>query len=103
MSRSYKKHPYVTDHHVKTSKKRKRFANKTIRQDKTFDMNGSSYKKRYCSWDICDYRYQWTREEAIKEWYEEESDHYDGYAWKHKRFSSLEEWLNYWEKCVKRK
>ena len=103
MSRSFKKYPIIVDHTAKTTKIKKRFANKTIRQDKDFDISGSAYKKRYESWDICDWRWAWTREEAIKEWYDEEADHYKGYAWRHDRFSSLEEWLNYWEKCVKRK
>ena len=103
MSRSRKKSPWITDHHVKTSKQQKRIANKTLRQDKNFDISGSAYKKRYEPWDICDYKWLWTREEAIEEWYAEESPHYERYAWRHSRFASLEEWLSYWEKCVKRK
>ena len=103
MSRSRKKSHFVVDHTAKTTKKKKRLANKTVRRDKNFDMSGSAYKKRYPSWDICDYRYQWTKEEAIQEWYNEESDFYKGWAWRHSRFSSLEEWLSYWAKCVARK
>ena len=103
MSRSYKKHPYITDHTARSTKIKKRFANKTIRQDKDFDINGSAYKKRYCSYDICDYRQFWTKEEAIEDWYAEESDGYDHYAWRHEEFKTLENWLSYWEKCVKRK
>lgn len=103
MSRSYKKHPFVVDHHARTTKIRKRFANKTLRQNKDFDINGSAYKKNCESWDICDYRYPWTREEAIASWYEEESEHYQGYGWRHSTFGTLEKWLSYWEKCVKRK
>lgn len=103
MSRSYKKRPFVKDHHARTTKEKKRFANKTIRQDRDFDISGSAYKKRYCSWEICDYHWRWTRKDAIEEWYEEESDSYKDYAWRHKRFQTLENWLLYWEKCVKRK
>lgn len=104
MSRSYKKHPFVVDHHARTTKQRKRIANKTIRQDKDFDINGSAYKKRRESWDICDYRYIWTREDAIEMWYREEDASYRySYAWIHDKFGTLEAWLNYWEKCVKRK
>lgn len=103
MSRSWKKSHFVVDHKVKTTKEKKKFANKRIRQDKNFDTNGAAYKKRFESWDICDYRYIWTKEEAIKSWYEEESPHYTGYAWRHKRFGTLEKWLSYWAKCVARK
>lgn len=103
MSRSYKKHPWITDHTAKTTKIKKRFANKVIRQDKNFDIDGSAYKKKYCSWDICDYRWIWTKEEAIKEWYEEESESYEHCAWRHDHYKTLENWLSYWEKCVKRK
>jgi len=103
MSRSYKKSPYIVDHHVKTTKERKRFANKTIRQDEDFDISGKAYKKRTESWDICDYRWRWTKEEAISEWYKEESACYEGVAWRHDSFNTLENWLNYWAKCVRRK
>ena len=103
MSRSLKKSPWIVDHHAKTSKERKKYANKTIRQDKNFDISGSDYKKRSESWDICDYRWLWTKEEAIQSWYEEESEYYTGYAWRHEKYASLEEWLSYWAKCVKRK
>lgn len=81
----------------------KKLANKRIRQDKNFDISGSAYKKRFESWDICDYRWIWTKEEAIQEWYAEELEDCPRYAWRHANYSSLEEWLSYWEKCVKRK
>lgn len=103
MSRSVKKNPYVTDHHVKSSKISKRFANKTIRQDKDFDISGSAYKKRTESWEICDWRYIWTKQDAIDSWYEEESDSYKGRTWRHERFKTLDKWLQYWKKCVVRK
>ena len=103
MSRSRKKSHWIVDHHAKTSKEQKRIANKKLRQDKNFDINGSAYKKRTESWDICDFRWAWTKKEAIKEWYDEEAPHYNRFAWRHARFSSLEEWLNYWAKCVQRK
>lgn len=100
MSRSRKKSPWIKDH----NKGQKRIANKILRQDKNFDISGSAYKKKYDSWNICDYRWLWTREEAIEEWYAEEAPHYEGrYAYRHSYYSSLEEWLSYWEKCVKRK
>lgn len=57
----------------------------------------------YPQWDICDFWWTWTKEEAIEKWYEEESEHYTGYAWRHNEFGTLEKYLNYWEKSVKRK
>lgn len=103
MSRSRKKSHFVVDHTARTTKKQKRLANKTVRRKKDFDVSGSVYKKIYPSWNICDYRYPWTKEEAIQEWYNEESPYYKGRAWRHSEFASLEKWLSYWEKCVSRK
>ncbi len=55
MSRSYKKNP------VGTSSKNpigKRAANKKVRKSKDIP-NGKRFKKVYCSWNICDYKYDW--------------------------------------------
>ena len=103
MSRSRKKSYYSTDHKVKVTRKKKRIASKKVRRDKDFSTNGAAYKKKYESWDICDYRCRWTKEKAIESWYEEESDHFHGYPWRHKEFGTLERWLSYWAKCVYRK
>ena len=53
MSRSFKKHPVVTD---KTYKWAKKDANKKVRKLENLG-NGNEYKKHYCSWDICDYKF----------------------------------------------
>ena len=100
MSRSYRKSPRIKDH----NKGVKRLANKKIRRvNRLTPLKGGNYKKMYPTWDICDYNYYWSIEEAKDSWYEEESEHYKGYAWRHERFKTLENWLSYWAKCVKRK
>lgn len=53
MSRSFKKHPVVTD---KTYKWAKKDANRKVRKLENLG-NGNEYKKHYCSWDICDYKF----------------------------------------------
>lgn len=57
MSKSYKKTPYCTDHRARTTKKMKRCANKTVRQFTEVIPRGTSYKKLFCSYDICDYKF----------------------------------------------
>lgn len=100
MSRSYKRF-YVTKDH---NKGQKQLANRKLRRtDKLLPLKGGEYKKISEQWDICDYCWIWTKEEAIASWYEEEAEHYKGMAWRHSRFGTLENWLKYWEKCVKRK
>jgi len=55
MSRSYKKYP--SGKCERSCKKGQRFANKTIRQYNDVIPNGKVYKRLYCSWDICDYKF----------------------------------------------
>ena len=52
MSRSYKRHPVTKDKNYKFGK---RLAVKAVRRDDGIS-NGKSYKKKFCSWNICDYR-----------------------------------------------
>ena len=69
MSRSYKKTAYCGP----KSKGMKRCANKVIRRDKNTFQN-SLYKKRFCSYDICDYKFFETFEEyydaRVRQWVE---------------------------------
>ncbi len=103
MSRSYKKNPYVTDHKRRSTKQSKRLANRRVRRrlcDE--DALGRIQHKKYTeSWDICDYKWRMSREEAI-EWYESEGFGIASSYFK-KRYPTLELWLEYWEKCYKRK
>ena len=55
LSRSYKKYPCCKDE--RSCKNGQRFANKTIRQYNDVIPNGKAYKRLYCSWDICDYKF----------------------------------------------
>ena len=56
MSRSYKKTAGWTDHGSPWSKYAKRFANRVVRNSKDVP-SGGAYKKLYCSWNICDYKF----------------------------------------------
>jgi len=98
MSRSYKHNPYCTDGHPGTTKESKRFANKKVRNTDLEELppKGKSYKKISESYDIHDWINRWTKEEAIKNWEEAKERRY----WAEKSF---EEYMNYWEKCCKRK
>lgn len=102
MSRSYKKSPRIKDH----NKGQKRLANKKLRRNKnkyTLMQNGE-YKKHYEQWEICDWNWLWTKQDAIDSWYEEEDPCYDWIPWRHKEFKTLENWLNnYWAKIAYRK
>ncbi|HAH17786.1 MAG TPA: hypothetical protein DCL29_02025 [Eubacterium sp.] len=94
MSRSYKKHPRVKD---KNNKGMKKYANKKVRHTKDIP-NGKAYKKVFESWDICDYCWIWTWKEAIDAYNQAPAD-----SWIRKHFETLEKYLIYWEKCVRRK
>ena len=95
MSRSYKKYPIVKD---SCDKAMKRFANKKVRHIEELPKKGNAYKKCFESYDICDWKWEWTREEAINEY---ESADENSYI--RKRYETLEKYLLYWEKCTKRK
>lgn len=65
MSRSFRK-PYITDtgRHRKWAKKD---ANKTVWHRDTY--NGAHYKRLYCTWNICDYKwYNPTEKKAYRKW-----------------------------------
>ena len=90
MSRSYKKTPRCGD---KKDRKSKRLANKRFRRKQlTHSLQHNSYRKDYCTWNICDFEevgttfeqywlsvvkssLRWgrppcpNREEAYQEWY----------------------------------
>ena len=89
MSRSYKKFPVCKQ---PANKYVKRYANKIVRH--TLDIpNGGSYRKCFESWDISDWRWIWTKDQAIEDWEHIKDDPKE----------TLEEYLQYWEKCAKRK
>lgn len=108
MSRSYKKNPVATDNSNGRRKINKRHANHRVRQRISMDDELSArlqHKKMTCSWDICDYRWRMTRQEAIQ-WYKEELEwqkNKGSLKYFLKRYPTLEAWLKYWEKCYRRK
>lgn len=99
MSRSYKKHPFITDKGDGRSFAKKQ-ANHIFRRRiaEEEDMPARPKVKKYaCSWNICDYKWRMTKEEAV-EWYLNEAR--PNFK---KRFPTLEDWMKYWAKCYIRK
>ena len=101
MSRSSKKHPWVTDH--KLHNDMKKFANKKVRNQEDLP-NGRAFKKVFCSYDICDYKWRQTKEEAIEE-YENALKHteFKWNRWLLEEYPTLESWLWHWKKYYLRK
>jgi hypothetical protein len=97
MSRSYKKHPVCKD---SANQEEKRIANKKVRHTLNIP-SGGSYKKCYESWNISDWCWRWTKEEAIRDWEKAQED--PDNSWISSHFETLEQYLQYWEKCTKRK
>ena len=122
MSRSYKKNPYCTDGHRRTTKETKQIANRCVRRrnkritlgyltrDSRYrdilTLDGMSYKKFFCSWDIHDYISRWTKAEAIHEW---EHPHWQYWEyrdeWWHTwdDYETREDMEQYWAKWYRRK
>lgn len=63
MSRSYKKTPISKDH----TNGMKKFANKKVRKYKGEIEDGNSYKKIFCSYDICDWSFRETYSDYLKD------------------------------------
>lgn len=100
MSRSIKRKPVSKD--CESGKWGKKQANRKVRREKEFSGKGKQYKKIYNSWNIHDFVCYWTLDDAIKDWYNEEKEPTQ-YQWRHKQFKTLENWINYWKKCMIRK
>lgn len=101
MSRSYKKSPWVNDHKRRTTKENKQIANRRFRRMAINDDRAPSrsFHKRYNeSWDISDYCWRWTKEDA-KQAYANGS--LNNYIYNH--YPTMQDWLNYWAKCCERK
>ncbi|MBB3114558.1 hypothetical protein FHS18_006679 [Paenibacillus phyllosphaerae] len=95
MSRSYKKSPVCNDHATPGTIWAKRKAAKAVRRYKDDIASGAAFRKLYCSWNICDYRFYTTRQQVIAEWVRD----------RHRRFyrTTLEQELQHWEKHFRRK
>jgi len=110
MSRSYKKFPVSKDN-PRGSKKAKSRANRQFRRSCPDNIPlKSAYHRKYTeSWNIHDYICYWTMQEAIDKWDSEEfflasgKSDYSIYNRWHSMFGTREKYLNYWEKCMRRK
>lgn len=102
MSRSYKKHPWVTDGSPGNTQHSKRIASRRLRRALNNSdelLQGSKYKRHTCSYDIHDYKNRWTWDEAIKRY----EDNLNQYEWFKEEFPTIEEYRKWWEKYYKRK
>ena len=101
MSRSYKKTPRCGDTKNKFIKK---YANRVFRRQKlTSDLQHCSYKKNYCSWDICDYDEVGTSFEKF--WSRRVDSWHKWYRYKpfNEPFPNREEAYKEWMRWYKRK
>ena len=101
MSRSYKKFPVFKDR-CRTSKncqKPKTFANQAVRRYLGIPGGKAGYKKLYCSWNICDYRFYFCRneEEFAFMW---KNNHRRVHNWFGDNYTEA---LYFWKKCYIRK
>lgn len=107
MGKSVKKTPMVKENCRGSNKHRKAMANRQVRRKLNKGeeaINGGTYKKMYESWNISDYTFRMTREEAIEDYYRWlRWDEEHGFNETKKRFPTLEEFLNWWEKNYVRK
>ena len=99
MSRSYKKTPIVKDR----NKGQKAVANRTVRRklkDPDYGMaDGKSYKKEYESWNISDYYFMMTEDEAKEEW----KKSYEESEWFREKYPTLKVFMRWWRKWYKNK
>jgi len=95
MSKSVKKSPAWTDHTTPGTRWSKRRASKAVRRFTSDVQNGKWYRKLFCSWNICDYRFYKTKQQAIQEW--------ETSRWLRDRLLTQADVLNDWEKSYRRK
>jgi len=121
MSRSYKKHPYCTDGRSPTPRQMKSIANRSVRRrnkrivdawlleddryENCLTLDGKSYKKWFCSYDIHDYISRWTFTEAMYEythprWFYHFSTDSWWSAWDD---YNEKQFINHWAKYYRRK
>ena len=124
MSRSYKKNPILTDGHCRTTKQTKQIANRCVRRRNKritsgylmrepryrdiLTLDGMSYKRFFCSYDIHDYVSCWSKVEALHEYHHQRWHylvHSDGTGewWAVWSDYTEKQFLNYWAKCYRRK
>ena len=92
MSRSYKRFIVCKD---QNSKFGKRQASRAVRRSRNVP-NGMKFKRFYCSWNICDYRYRerfYTAEEFRRKWFDRNDRELD---WERGRFRTWKEAYRHW-------
>ena len=90
MSRSFKKTPIIKSYRSGG----KFFANKKVRRSIDI-VNGNSYKKFYCRYDVYEMRDYTSKQDWINSWKLEESSEYTS-SWRHKHWKNFEEYMQYW-------
>jgi hypothetical protein len=93
MSRSYKQNPVLTDGSPHSTKKSKKFANKSVRNTELEELplKGNGYKKIFESYNIHDWITRYTKQD----W----ADNY----FKHKYEYTFKQYMKLWERYYKRK
>ena len=97
MSRSYKKSPVIKED--RSHKEGKKEANSSIRsqlKQGTEIADGSSYKKHFNSYDICDYSFRYSKAQAISD-YNANKDNVQ------KDYPTLKDYLKWWSKWYRHK
>ena len=101
MSRSYKKNPVWTDR-TNGAKYWKKLANKKVRKNKDNFSKGKKYKRIYCSYDIHDYIFRWSKHQGLNDF--NNRFFFNGGWIKLYNYKNEKEFLNkYWEKYCYRK
>lgn len=98
MSRSYKKTPRAGD---KKDKFYKRYANRKLRRQKLdIDLQHKSYKKDFCSYDICDYETVGT---SFEEFWRERVKWWHAWRYRYDPYPTREQALKDYNRWYKRK
>ena len=97
MSRSYKKTPRSGD---KKDRFFKNYANRKLRRDKYSTLQHKSYKKNFCSYDICDYE---TVGETFEEWWRHCIKSWYQWRYRYEPYPTREEEYRKWYKWFKAK
>ncbi|MBP1543567.1 MAG: hypothetical protein J6A16_05690 [Oscillospiraceae bacterium] len=106
MSRSYKRFAVCKDR----NKNSKTVSNRIVRRKGSIVSGKSNaYRKLYCSYNICDYRFVETKKQVISEYEQDMKATANGqqkgvvsYKWK-KKMTSLDDRINFWAKYYYRK
>jgi hypothetical protein len=97
MSRSYKHTPYCGD---TKDRAMKRAANRKVRRalkrDLDMDLSYKSYKKYFCSYDICDYYFLYPY--GFEQFYQDEIKHWYNWMHRYEEFPDKEKIQQYFRK-----